>query len=124
MGFLGITETAIHQTQDSTHDQHNGDHLYCVHLDSSLAVSHATAPNNAPTPAVSTIAIAPQKVTRNAPMVTPAPPTCAANPPNNARNTSDVPATRKINPPAGAIALTNRGKAAPTAKLPADANAA
>ena len=52
------------------------------------------------------------------------PPARAANPPRRARNTSEVPETRGISPAAGAMAVTKRGMAAPTAKLPADANAA
>ena len=40
------------------------------------------------------MASAPQNVTRIAPTVTPAPPTCAANPPRSARKNSDVPETR------------------------------
>ena len=70
------------------------------------------------------MASAPQKVTRIAPVATPAPPARAANPPRSARNTSEVPATRGIKPAAGAKEVTKRGKAAPTAKLPADVNAA
>ena len=44
------------------------------------------------------MAIAPQNVTRIAPIVTPAPPARAANPPRSARNTSEVPETRGIRP--------------------------
>ena len=55
---------------------------------------HTAVPNSAPTPAVTAIARAPQKVTRIAPAVTPAPPTLAATPPNSARKNKDVPDTR------------------------------
>ena len=84
----------------------------------------AAVPNSAPTPAVSAMARAPQNVTRNAPSFTLAPPACAANPPSSARNNSEVPATRGIRAASGAMAATARGMAAPTAKLPAEANAA
>src|ERR1035438_8632814 len=89
-----------------------------------IGPAHETVPNSHPTPAVSAMARAPQNVTRIAPMVTPAPPARAAKPPRSARNSSEVPETRGIKPAGGARAVTNRGKAAPTAKLPADANAA
>src|ERR1700732_4824307 len=95
-----------------------------VKWDSSGGHAHATVPNSAPTPAVSTMASAPQNVTRVAPIVTPAPPARAANPPRRARNASEVPETRGIKAATGARAVTTRGMAAPTAKLPADANAA
>ena len=60
--------------------------------------THATVPNNQPTPDVIAMASAPQKVTRIAPDITLAPPACAASPPRSARNSSDVPATRGIRP--------------------------
>jgi hypothetical protein len=85
---------------------------------------HPSAPKIDPTPAVSAMASAPQNVTRIAPNITAAPPTRAASPPRRARNTSEVPETRGIKPPAGAIAVTKRGMAAPAAKHPADASAA
>lgn len=84
--------------------------------------TQATVPNSEPMPAVSAMASAPQNVTRMAPRITPAPPARAANPPRSARNTSEVPDTRAINAGAGAKAVTNRGAAAPTAKLAADAD--
>src|ERR1700686_5907417 len=87
---------------------------------SPVGLIYTTVPNNHPTPAVAAIASAPQNVTRIAPTVTPAPPARAANPPRAARNTSEVPETRGIKPAAGAMAVTKRGIAAPTAKLPAD----
>jgi mannan endo-1,4-beta-mannosidase len=55
---------------------------------------HAAVPNSAPTPAVTAIARAPQKVTRIAPVATLAPPTRAAIPPRRARNNNDVPDTK------------------------------
>src|ERR1035438_7510420 len=58
--------------------------------------THATVPNNHPTPDVIAMASAPQKVTRIAPTITLAPPACAASPPRSARNSSEVPATRGI----------------------------
>ena len=56
--------------------------------------SYTTVPKSAPTPAVIAIASAPQNVTRVAPAATPAPPTCAANPPRSARKKSENPETR------------------------------
>jgi mannan endo-1,4-beta-mannosidase len=55
---------------------------------------HTAVPNSAPTPAVTAIARAPQKVTRIAPVAMFAPPTRAATPPKSARKNSDVPATK------------------------------
>src|ERR1035438_2790064 len=91
---------------------------------STVGTAQAIVPNSAPTPAVSAMARAPQNVTRIAPTVTPAPPARAATPPRSARNTSEVPETRGISPALGVMAVTKRGRAAPTAKLPADAIAA
>jgi hypothetical protein len=85
---------------------------------------HAIVPKSAPIPAVSPMASAPHKVTRMAPVIIEAPPARAANPPNDVRNTSDVPATAGIRLVSGTMVAVNRGMAAPTAKLPADANAA
>jgi hypothetical protein len=85
---------------------------------------YETVPKNAPAPAVTAMASAPQNVTRIAPAATGAPPARAANPPSSARNTSDVPATRGIRAVSGAMAVTRRGKAAPIAKLPAEASVA
>jgi len=89
-----------------------------------VGAAHATVPTTAPMPAVSAIAAAPQKVTRIAPIVTPAPPARAASPPRSARNSSEVPETIGIRPAVGARAVAMSGMAAPTPKLPADANAA
>src|ERR1019366_3864775 len=89
-----------------------------------LSHSHTTVPNSHPTPEVIAMASAPQKVTRIAPLITLAPPACAANPPRSARNSSEVPDTKGINPASGDMAVTKRGRTAPMAKLPADAHAA
>src|SRR5664279_588393 len=86
--------------------------------------THATVPNSHPTPEVIAMASAPQKVRRIAPVITLAPPACAASPPRSARNNSEVPATRGISNASGATAVTRRGRKAPMAKLPADAHAA
>ena len=75
-------------------------------------------------PAVIAIAKPPQKVTRNAPIKTPAPPARAANPPRSASNAREDTDTMGISPSVGAIAVANRGINAPTAKLAADDNAA
>ena len=92
--------------------------------ESPFCPAHAAVPNSHPTPAVRAIASAPQNVTRIAPIVTPAPPARAANPPRNARNTSDVTEMRMIKLAGGAITVTRRGIAAPVAKETAEANAA
>ena len=47
-----------------------------------------------------------------------------ANAPRSVRNNNEVPATRAINDDSGAKTVTSSGIAAPTPKLPADANAA
>jgi hypothetical protein len=75
-------------------------------------------------PEVTPIASSPQNVTRIAPALTLAPPVRAANAPKSARKSKDVPDTKMISLACGAKAVTTRGRAAPTAKLPADANAA
>ena len=75
-------------------------------------------------PAVMAMANPPQNVTRMAPVTTPAPPANAANPPSSASSANEETETRGINPPTGAIAVTSRGIDAPSAKLPADDNAA
>src|SRR5664280_2624380 len=86
--------------------------------------THTTVPNSHPMPEVIAMASAPQKVTRIAPVITLAPPACAASPPRSARKSSEVPDTRGINPASGDMAVTKRGRTAPMAKLPADAHAA
>src|ERR1039457_790067 len=88
------------------------------------AAHHTTAPNSHPMPAVIAMANPPQNVTRIAPIITPAPPARAANPPRSASNANEETDTRGINPCTGAIAVTKRGINAPSAKLPADDNAA
>ena len=89
-----------------------------------VRICHTIVPNKAPTPAVTPMARAPQNVTRIAPAETPAPPAPAANAPKSARNKSEVPGTTIIKLDVGAIVVTKRGAAAPTAKLLAEANAA
>jgi hypothetical protein len=91
---------------------------------SSVGALHTTAPNIHPMPAVIAMANPPQNVTRIAPIITPAPPARAANPPRRASNASEDTDTRGINPCAGDIAVTKRGINAPTAKLAAEDNAA
>ncbi len=93
-------------------------------LDSVHLSPQATAPNSAPTAAVTAIASAPQNVTRHAPISMSAPPTRAAMTPSDARNASDIPDTQKIRPHYAANAATSSGKAAPTEKLAAEAKAA
>lgn len=88
------------------------------------AEHQTAAPKSLPTPAVIAIASAPQKVTRQAPSRTPAPPTRADKPPNAARKAIDVTETQRIRPWPGINAVTAKGSAAPIAKLAADANAA
>ena len=78
----------------------------------------------APTPVVTAIASAPQKVTRSAPVATTAPPARAAAAPRSASEMSYVTATIKMRWPGGANTVTRSGKAAPIAKLAADASAA
>jgi CRP-like cAMP-binding protein len=95
-----------------------------LRLTAAALPDQTTAPNNAPTPAVTAIASAPQKQTRHAPARTLAPPTRAATAPNRARNASDIPATHGIIPCPGAKAATANGSSAPIAKLAAEANAA
>src|SRR5271169_6742333 len=99
-------------------------HSRALHHDCPRGSVYIIVPNTAPTPAVTPIANAPQNVTRIAPTVTFAPPAPAANAPKSARNNSAVPGTRIISLDVGAIAVTKRGMAAPTAKLLAEANAA
>ena len=65
-----------------------------------------------------------QKVTRVAPIITPAPPARAANPPRSASNAKEEADTIRINLLSEAITVTKRGINAPSAKLAADDNAA
>jgi len=89
-----------------------------------VADAHVIVPNNAPTPAVTAIASAPQNVARIVPVATFAPPVRDAHPPKVARQTRDVADTKGMTSDRGTIAVTNRGTAAPTEKLMADAVAA
>ncbi|MNI71438.1 hypothetical protein D3C73_1273110 [compost metagenome] len=70
------------------------------------------------------MASAPQKVTRQAPVMTLAPPALAAMAPNVPRNTNDMPDTQGTTPCSGATNVTPSGNAAPTTKLAAEAKAA
>ena len=81
-------------------------------------------PNRAPMSAVIAIAKAPQKVTRPAPTSTFAPPARAAKAPISARKTSALPATMGMMLEVGLIRTIRRGKAAPTAKVAAEASPA
>src|SRR6476660_2337483 len=87
-------------------------------------VTAQVAPNIVPTADATPIDSALQKVTRNTPGPTFAPPTRAASPPRTARETSAVTAILGATHCCGASAVTMSGKAAPTEKLLADASAA
>jgi hypothetical protein len=84
----------------------------------------AATPTKAPTPDVSAMASAPQKVTRIAEVNTGAPPARAASEPSSARNNSELADTTHISADTGTKTTTSRGSAAPTEKVPADAKAA
>ncbi len=86
--------------------------------------SQRVAPNKAPTPAVSAIASAPQKVTRTVALHTGAPPTRAAKEPNIARKKSELPEIAQTSANRGTMRTSRSGRAAPAAKVPAEANAA
>jgi len=86
--------------------------------------AYTMVPNKTPTPAVAPMASAPQNVTRIMLGMTLAPPARAAIAPKSARKSSEVPDTEIIRLASGAKAVTNKGMAAPTAKLPAEASAA
>jgi len=86
--------------------------------------AYAFTPNKAPTPAVSAMANAPQKVTRIDDVMTDAPPARAASEPNIARNKSELAATAHINIDAGTNSTTSNGNEAPTANVTAEASAA
>ena len=85
---------------------------------------YTAAPNNRQMNAVSTSANAPQNVTRTAPRITLAPLVRAAIPPRRAKDMSEVAETRTVVRDDGPIEATRSGRAAPTAKVAADANAA
>ena len=87
-------------------------------------ISHSFAPNNAPTPAVSAIANAPQKVTRAMDFQMGAPPARAAKAPNKARKNSELPETTQTSLVVDTTKTSNNGKAAPTVKVAAEAKAA
>ena len=87
-------------------------------------VFQAATPKRAPTAAVNTIARAPQKATRMTDANTGAPPARAATRPNSARKRSELPARPHIGAEAGSTRTIRRGRAAPTANVPAEANAA
>ncbi len=67
-----------------------------------LFPSHATLPNRAPTAAVSPMAIAPQKATRTADLITGAPPVRAASTPSAVRKIREFPNTTGTNLDSGA----------------------
>src|SRR2546426_6693554 len=114
MGFLvGTIESRWH----SKAKRENGDQI-------SQRAVQPVAPNRVPIPAVNTIASAPQKVTRSAPGATGAPPAYAARPPRKARKAREVAETIGNRLASAAVAAVSRGKAAPTAKLAAEVNAA
>ena len=75
-------------------------------------------------PAVSAMASAPQKVTRTAALVTLAPPTFAPTPPKRARNTREAALTPALSSWAGIRRTISKGRAAPTANVAAEVNAA
>ncbi len=85
---------------------------------------YAITPKSWPTAAVRSIASAPQKVTRTAPVMIDAPPAFAARPPNTAKNISDDAATTDISCASGTAHAVNNGNAAPTVNVPAEAKAA
>lgn len=70
------------------------------------------------------MANAPHNETRVAPVMMEEPPTCAAMPPNNARNTIEVPESTGMRKASGTMTAVTKGMAAPSVKLPADASAA
>jgi hypothetical protein len=95
-----------------------------VHVVQMDSFAHAAVPKSVPTPYVTAIASALQNVTRITPGKSLAPPVCAASAPRSASATRAAPATAKARCFAGARATTASGRAAPAAKLIADAPAA
>jgi hypothetical protein len=81
-------------------------------------------PNSPPTPAVTPMARALQKVTLITLGNTLAPPILAARAPRSARETKAAAAMHAMRPFSGTRAAIASGKAAPAAKLQADASAA
>src|SRR5436305_15092272 len=82
------------------------------------------APNRAPTPAVSAIASAPQKVTRTPALQTEEPPARAAREPSSARKNRELPETAQTSADDGTRTTSRSGMAAPAEKVPAEAKAA
>jgi hypothetical protein len=85
---------------------------------------YTTVPNSFPTPAVSTIASAPQNTTRSVALNTGAPPACADIAPSAVRTMSEVPPTMGTTNDAGDTSAASNGNAAPAEKVSADVNAA
>lgn len=77
-----------------------GGHLLALDLLNVSAIRREP-PNNAPTPAVTAIAKAPQTVTRVAAIIAEAPPTRAAREPKRARKRSELPETAHISAEVG-----------------------
>jgi hypothetical protein len=84
----------------------------------------AATPKSAPTPAVSAIARAPQKVTRAAAEAADAPPARAESDPRSARKRSEPMNTAHTSAEDGKRSTITSGSNAPTAKVAAEANAA
>lgn len=88
-------------------------------------IAHETAiPKNAPTPAVTAIATAPQKPTRRADFHTGAPIVWAATEPSSRRQISETPETMGVRPECGTSRGERTGRTAPNEDVPADANEA
>lgn len=105
------------------HRRTGGSDLYFV-ANTRADHTHINAPNKAPTPAVSAMASAPRKVTRATDLPAGEPPARAARAPNNARNTSELHDTVQTSADNGTTKTSGNGNAAPTANVPAEANAA
>src|SRR6185436_7614284 len=88
------------------------------------AFHETVVPNSLPTPAVRAMAAAPQNATRAAPVHADAPPARAARAPNPARQASETAATKRLVCAGGTSIAVRIGNVAPTANVPADANAA
>ncbi len=82
--------------------------------------AQTTVPNTRPMPAVSAMASAPQKVTRNRGAPDVAPPARAPIAPSSARKSSEATLTHAHQPAAGATTTMSRGKAAPSEKVAAE----
>lgn len=90
----------------------------------SLWSRYADTPKSMPIPAVAAIAKAPQKVTRAIALEIGAPPAFAETPPSKAKKNSDNTVTMTEIIFSGEKNAAASGKAAPTAKLAAEASAA